>query len=400
MRIINKKYLLIILLVGIVLTGVIITKPKENVKLDNVILKQEISNRTFAMYKESEEGYTEVEGTQFPEGYVLNLSESKCIDNNGAEIKDALQEEGGNISLRTNKSSYCYLYFDLNPLVKKLLHDKNEDTEINYVGDLWRYQGTDNVNNWICFGTEENCSTTEEDIDKYMYRIIGITSDGSLKLIKETFVNEDNNILFQWNNKNSQEDCGPSGELCNWPNSMIYKRLNGISNGEEKGANGNSNIFINSEYYDYLSNNSWLYIIKDTNWKYGTMDLYMAGHGSEFVYKLEQEWQDTITAKIGILNISDYYFSADKNGNCYETVICQNYSWILKQLEWLMIYNGYIRIYGGYYAEKFGASGNITHSAISNDASVRPVFYLNSNMSLKEDSIGTKENPYIINIEA
>ena len=114
MRIINKKYLLAILLVGIIITGGIIFKPKENVKLDNVILKQEINNKTFAMYTETDNGYEEYNGNSFPKGQRLNKSLSKCIDKNGEEIKDAINvdNESGNISVKSNKSFSCYLYFD------------------------------------------------------------------------------------------------------------------------------------------------------------------------------------------------------------------------------------------------------------------------------------------------
>ena len=113
MRIINKKYLLIIILVGMILTGVIVAKPKENIKLDNVILKQEVNNKTFAMYTETDNGYEKYEGNNFPTAYVLNLNKSKCVDKEGIEIENVLYTKDNKIGVRSNKSLYCYLYFDL-----------------------------------------------------------------------------------------------------------------------------------------------------------------------------------------------------------------------------------------------------------------------------------------------
>ena len=113
MRIINKKYLLIILLVGVILTGVIGFNRKEKVQLDNVVLKQEVDRSSFAMYIQNDDTYEEYKDNKFPEGYDLNLNKSKCIDNSGQEIENALYVQQGKIGVKSNKSFYCYLYFDL-----------------------------------------------------------------------------------------------------------------------------------------------------------------------------------------------------------------------------------------------------------------------------------------------
>ena len=138
MRIINKKYLLIILLIGVVLTGVIVAKPNHEVKLDNVILKQEVNNNTFAMYTETDNGYKEYEGNSFPKGQRLNNSLSKCIDKSGEEIKNAISVENktGNISVKSNKSLSCYLYFDNK--IEDL--SGNENNGVNHA-QLWTEEG-------------------------------------------------------------------------------------------------------------------------------------------------------------------------------------------------------------------------------------------------------------------
>ena len=145
MRIINKKYLLIILLVGVILTGAVIMKPKEKIQLDNVILKQEVNNKTFAMYTETDNGYEEYLENSFPKGQRLNRSLSKCIDKNGEEIKDAINVENktGNISVKSNKSLSCYLYFD----------NKIEDLSGN------GHNGTNHAQLW----TEEGITTSIDE---------------------------------------------------------------------------------------------------------------------------------------------------------------------------------------------------------------------------------------------
>ena len=137
MRIINKKYLLIILLAGII-TSVIVLKPRQEVKLDNVVLKQEVNNKTFAMYTETDNGYTEYEGNSFPEGQRLNKNLSKCVDKNGEEIKDTINvdNETGNISVKSNKSLSCYLYFDNK--IEDL--SGNENNGVNHA-QLWTEEG-------------------------------------------------------------------------------------------------------------------------------------------------------------------------------------------------------------------------------------------------------------------
>ncbi len=139
MRIINKKYLLIIILVGIILTSVIVAKPKQEVKLDDVILKQEINNKTFAMYTETDDGYEEYDGNSFPKGYQLNINQSKCIDKDGVEIENVLYTEDNKVGVRSNKSVYCYLYFDkVSGFVEDL--SGNGNNGISFAA-LWNNEG-------------------------------------------------------------------------------------------------------------------------------------------------------------------------------------------------------------------------------------------------------------------
>ncbi len=312
------------------------------------------------------------------------------------------------------------------PDIELVLRDNDENDYIteDLVGGMYRYQGTDDVNNWICFGTTKQTEcTTDEGIDKYMYRIIGITPEGELKLIKETFVEENGNVSFVWNNFNT--DCGANGEKCMWPDSMIYKRLNGISNGSKSGYNGDTNIFVENNYYGYLNNGSvWLNKIEDHNWKYGVLDSY--SFDGNAVYALENGFKTITQAKISLINISDYLYAYKTNesdagnpGNStnaanswihylkdsYNGEYCieqpehcnNNPNWPRFDYENTMINSKFVNHPWYYYYLKYSGSmfRDMTDGNWTTHYGNRPVFYLTKDTTIKSGT-GDKTNPYII----
>ena len=372
MRIINKKNLLIILLIGIILTGVIVLKPKEEVKLGNVILKQEINNKTFAMYTETDNGYEEYEGNKFPSGYRLNTTKSKCIDNNGEEIENAIYIENNQIGVKSNKSFYCYLYFDEKENLSNICNGstmqdclttyKEQITIIaNLNADqagLYRYQGTRAIvdNNYICFGTsdKEDCIN---DQDHYMYRILGITDDGRLKLIKNTLLKDGNITTFQWHNTDQVKTI--------WGDSDLFKRLNGKHDSL-------SNIFLNSKEYPYLKEELWLNKIENSNWyqgfitgniisQYNVEQIYQMENGkiNTQYYDLVGGEQKLVTerftvledAKIGLMNMTDYNYAFQKDGyNCNKMDNTCSQNWLhnfgkIKTQEFIIDSYGYVAKY-------------------------------------------------------
>ena len=424
MRIINKKYLLIILLIGVILTGVTFIKPNKEVQLDNVILKQEVNNKTMAMYVGRDNNYEEYNGNSFPKGYKLNQEKSKCIDNNGAEINNALQEENGSITLTSNKSSYCYLYFDEKENLSNICNDstlqdclatnKEQITTItnlnaNQAG-LYRYQGTRDIvdNNYICFGTSDK-DTCIKDQDHYMYRILGITDDGKLKLIKNTAIREDNNKYFTWHNSNN------SGE---WNVSDLFKRLNGQHDIL-------SNIFLESKEYPYLQNDTWLSKIENSDWYQGFISYYLSDSDANTIYQFESGKKETKyrelledgstkevvekfsllkNVKIGIMNMTDYNYANQKDGyNCYGAGLNCSQNWLhvfsnKKIEEHLMTHYGESRgNYASlliYYNYSVTSDGYIMDGGITDTKIVRPVFYLTNSINLT--GLGTIDSPYII----
>ncbi len=436
MRVNNKKYLLIVILVGVILTGVVIFRPKENIQLGNVILKQEVNNKTFAMYKEdTENNYVPFEEADFPKGYYLNIEKSKCIDNNGNKLEGVLSYENNEVTITSGNTTYCYLYFDKS-VGLKIIESNPANLNENQAG-MFRYQGSKDVvnNNYICFGTsDQNTCTTNPD--KYMYRIIGIDEQSyELKLIKETPIKEIKNdeeiTTFPYHHSTDQNDY----INFSWDKSDIYKRLNGKSvNNTEY-----SNIFIDSEYYDYLEDKKWQDIISPHEMLIGTVhenyignpeQAYQIEQGKGLVRWAEREafknyiteemnchtydvddrvgcdctkyWNTKTISKIFLYNITDYYYAIKENGlDCMQnssskTDECFN-GWMLDAQHYStsMIFFGAEFTNLVYDSLSYMPNRGLGGVHCSNDTEIKPVFYLINTINLT--GYGTIDTPYIIN---
>ncbi len=431
MRIINKKYLLIIILVGVILTGVIILKPAKEVKLDNVILKQEVNNKTFAMYKEDDDNnYVKVEDTKFPDMYVLNLTKSKCIDNNGNELNGVLSYENDKVTITSGNTTYCYLYFDKS--IGLEIKEKNPNKLSEEIkGAMYRFQGqqSDGINNYICFGTSDK-DTCLKDTDHYMYRIIGIEAEtGRVKVIKKEALDK----AYQW-----WDDYITDIE---WPNSLIFKAIN------EKDFLKNV-VYIPADWEEKISTNSWIYGDmldnsdsgakqianglyeiesgqKATHWYVRTTaedggteyEVKWNGNvhytqGTKLYYNEESgNWTKKIDSKVSLMYLSDYSYSVGDQAKCnyfYGDIeyskcktgwmhLSQNdinsppsvYEWTVSRYGW-GLYDG---AFLGFYVDGEG----FTRYAwlLTSSLSVRPVFYIDASQILK-DGTGTITNPFII----
>ncbi len=202
--------------------------------LDNVNLKDIKNNSMLAIMLEQSDGsYIESDSNTWPTDMKYNETLSDCIDALGNKINGALTYDSStNIAtVESGVTSYCYLYFDMIKNVSTLCTsgdnlgnclltnnaslDSLNDAE---KGGLYRYQGTNDLvnDNYICFGTNDKSECTS-NTDAYMYRIMGVNSNGQLKLIKKEALNS----TMQWYSNYNAD--------ITWPNSTIYKELNGSS---------------------------------------------------------------------------------------------------------------------------------------------------------------------------
>ena len=247
-------------------------------------------------------------------------------------------------------------------------------------GGLYRFQGT-SANNYICFGTSTK-STCTGNTDAYMYRILGINSSGQLKLIKKEALN----TAYYWHNTDLNNTT--------WPNSDLYKGINGISGGQY------SNLFIGNTTY---VSSTWSGKIATTTWKYGTN--VQEGTSASSLYEKENAWSTTTSAKIGLLYLHEYYYGISGGNNCSSSSYsssCKS-SWLhlsnndsdnLYSAEWTMSGYGYVN--GGFSAYVIGSNGRISTSNMHYSSSVRPVFFLTSDVSYVSGT-GTLADPIIIN---
>ena len=326
-------------------------------------------------------------------------------------------------------------------------------------GDMYRYQAafedsdSSEMSNWICFGTTENCGANNDLIDKYMYRIIGITPDGEMKLIKETFIKEGNTNGFVWNDEyqisGSGVDACPNGICPEWNEADLFQRINGTANGtiagrgnNDDGVDNDTDIFVDSEEYDYLrsgdninggtSASTWYNLISNHEWMYGdTVTGYndAATYNGDNVYQIETgqketthyvqqpagsttvvsesyKWPTTnkVKAKISLMYIHDYIYAyPGGNPGSYSTAVN---AWIyygkdslnpIGIYEYLSTRYGVLSVSDTYVcARNVDSMGRADCRWLRIGLGVRPVFYLSSEAKIKDGGKGTKTNPFIL----
>ena len=318
-----------------------------------LVNQKEESTKGFAVMVPNESGdgyeeYTSEDGAWPSEGY--EFKEAKCIDNDGQLVEGALTFADGKATLTTSQTVYCTMYFDKKPETIKILREKDTQKYLSEdpQGGMYRYQvapssssDAANMTNWICFGTKDQ-SACKNDIDKYMYRIIGITKEGQMYLIKETFLKEGSATGFAWNDEytiRSSDGTGtycPNGKCPEWNEADLFQRINGKANGTKSG-NGDANdgvdndtdIFVDSTQYDYLKSgdengtkdgigNEWYQLIADHDWMYGDT---ITGYNDANTYNGDKMYAIETGAEGGETQhyIGTYYTSSSNNDIKLET---------------------------------------------------------------------------------
>ena len=237
-------------------------------------------------------------------------------------------------------------------------------------GGLYRFQGT-NVNNYICFGTTDK-DTCVGNTDRYMYRIIGINSNKQVKLIKK----ESLSGTMQWYGDYHYDK--------SWPQSSIYSNVNG------------GRFLTNSTYMP----SGWSDKIATMSWKYGVVT--NLNVTAENMYSTENSWTNAISAKIALMYLHDYYYAMPNGNNCLSNHSTCASSWIFvrnsdpgthEAHEWTMTRAGHNGTC--YMLNRIDAGGSPAQNCLSFSRSVRPVFYLNSDV-IYLSGTGTASDPFII----
>ena len=416
----------IILLLGIYISGIYLFDSPSDVVvgLYNGDKKEIDTSNTLAIMYENDNGeYVESTSSNWlGDGYIFNESLSKC--KNGSKIYyDSATKK---VMVEANTNDRCYVYFDAySPnFVEYLLeniyvsdgvnglyyHDgvgpyTNADQE---AGDnSYRYSGA-NPNNYVCFGSDADTCP-----DEYLYRIVGVFDDDkdgvyNVKLIKADYTTSDmlgtdgnyyggNDYTFSYY-KGSMNSNEVAAYRWNYDTSEYESNYWATSELNK--------INLNTNYINYLGS-SWSNMIKDSTWYLGTFtydefDNYTVkqfyngernngGYGSN---------PTTYNAKIGLIYVSEFGYASDVNdwnlmmSNYFYVDEYSGNNWLYMGLyEWTItsISTSYSNI-----VIDLSNKGGLNASAVDGGFSVRPVFYLKSNISYVEGN-GTKDSPFRIN---
>ena len=276
----------------------------------------------------------------------------------------------------------------------------------------YRYSGA-NPNNYVCFGSDAATCP-----DEYLYRIIGVfdeDGDGeyNVKLIKADYttsnmlgtdgrdyygnynngnsnykgsMNTSTLAAYRWNYDTSVSSWGSN----NWTTSELNK------------------INLNTNYLNYLGN-SWNSMIEDSTWHLGgttssgntaksfyTGERNNAGYGSNPTTYGPENANGNST-KIGLMYASDYGYAAYPEAWAtyiydYDSSAIKENNWLYMGLyEWTMVPSSF----GSDYVFRLDDYGTLNSTNAYVGSSVRPVFYLKSNISYVEGN-GTKASPFRI----
>ena len=263
-----------------------------------------------------------------------------------------------------------------------------------------------NPNNYIRLGDD-------------LYRIISVEKDGTIKVIKQESIGE-----MAWDKENIRKSTD-SNDFCtgtlgckSWGSktttldssgnnvTQMPRKSNGtLKNLPEKEAS--LNTYLNNDFYNGLSDDVKKMIINGT-WSIGTVDWFQ----SNLLESIKEESAYKWKGKVALINATDYvkastnsactsmqtYTSEYEFGSrlCYENSSSHNYLYS-NNYPWTVSSEGRYEdnSFSVYciYSDGF-IGGNYANFAKPNYSSVRPVFFLSSEIILTGE--GTETNPYTV----
>ena len=311
--------------------------------------------------------------------YVSNNFVTSKVTNSTNMFKDSTKLVGGFGTIySSSKIDKTYAHIDGGTSSPGYFTSKNSSTnagkyirnlspkglETTARNGLYRFVGTSN--NYI-------------NIGGISYRIIGITDNSTintslglkenqLKLIKATPVG-----THAWSSSRTNDY--PFGNSSN----DLYTYLN-------------NTIINNTSVIPSSFKNS----ISSVKWYNGDASY---GISASAIASYEMKSITSKTAKLGLMYLSDYFYSSTYGGttNCYNTTC--NSSWIYNSSynQWTMSRNGRTNN-TGYIAGSIDTSGKTNNTMVVYSLYYSPVFYLNENMVISSGN-GSFTTPFIINIK-
>ena len=380
----KKKYI-IFSIVTLVLLVALITSfnyfKTTNAYIDDSVNNQTKITKGISMNLEQTAGagdYKTVTRSSWPtEGYKFNAELSRCENGSTLSWDDTKKA----VIVSGNLSDKCYVYFDIyQPTLAEYIKSQYTGTQgenslyyhnsslTNGAGDnSYRYAGaSDSVNNYICLGSDEATCP-----DANLFRIIGVFGDKT-KVIRAKSVGNQ-----KWHTSESNT----------WSSSSL-------------------NAYLNGTYLTSLGTIAEK--IATTTWKVGGCSWSnIETSVPKIVYKNEvgsSASTTTVDKKIGLMYISDYYYSASPSAwtlvGYNKSDATKDYS-AAKTINWLYLGSKEWTI-SRVSDETFSAfivdgSGHVfSYNVNFSNFAVRPSFNLDSTVTYVSGD-GTKSNPIRIN---
>ena len=296
-------------------------------------------------------------------------------------------------------------------------HSLMEDIDGNI-----RYYGA-SPNNYIYFNCDDYSNQTSSTCE--VWRIIGVF-EGKVKIMRGSQIG-----TYSWDNKNTNTGAETNSGKNDWSTARLMKLLNPSdyytidSNDNGNGQSlywnrksgtcfaGQNNATKTCDFTSTgIKNDITRNMISESMW-------YLRGWNSNSVYSdqiynyerttgsvyNETTRDKSWTGKIALAYPSDYGYAADF-GKCqvelsiYNDSTCTSNNWMKTIITnnggnpgWLLTsHSGY-----SYYAWLVYSSGNVrdyNYTGTYDAYGAAPVLYLNSNISIKEDTNGTTSNPF------
>ena len=290
-------------------------------------------------------------------------------------------------------------YANLGSDVSKIYY--HDSTLTNGAGDnSYRYAGpSDQVNNFVCFGTNERPCPTDN-----LYRIIGVIDD-KVKLIKYDYATSD----LLGTDGDYYGSATPDANYYKGTLTSVntyywnYKATNSATNTWSTSLLNKTNL--NTNFINNIGT-EWANKIAMTTWKVGGNTYAniagttpLVAYQNEIVIPVTTNSTDNATeysAKIGLMYVSDYGFAASPESwttimNNYENVASNNWMF-MGAWEWTISRraddsdDAFVVDYGGY----------VDYYYVGYNHAVRPSFNLESSITYKSGS-GSMSDPIVIN---
>ncbi len=342
---------------------------------------------------ENDFGWHEAEDRNtWPDKNVYLYAGAECTDSEGVSVPSknilSFDETTYTAHIKTKQTIYCTLYFGKGRHALETLDAQGGEyygsgTTIGQgkqgsrvaVEGLYRFKGTKDqvTNNFVCIGgplNPDTCGSAENN--KYLYRIIGVT-DG-------TEANESNSLGLEKGMLKVIKVI-PSSTSQAW--STNYE-----SNIDWDNASNTVRVSINeSGFYNGLGVKD---LIKEVYWWKGNRTN-AASSGAEAKTRTSSKYP------IGLMYASDYYnswtYARNTNSWLHITNTMSGKTGTYGSTdEWTMTRYGYGSSH--YEAWFTHSNGSMNYTWVDSRIAVRPVFYLESEVSII--GTGTESSPYII----